>query len=199
MTDDPTPSTKKTPPRQRILDAATELFIAHGVNSVGIDTIIQHAGVAKMTLYHHFESKDDLVAAFLERTDEQWFAWLRAAVNRLSPSTRGRPLAVFDALEEWFSTPEFRGCPFINTQAELADAGHPAREACEDHADRLYAFFERALLDARHPAADTLAEDLLLLAQGAVTLAVVTDSPEPAKRAKRIARALLASNKRAQE
>jgi AcrR family transcriptional regulator len=183
---------RKPPARDRILDAASELFNTRGVNSVGVDTIIQHAGVAKMSLYKHFESKDDLVAAFLERTDDHWFAWLTETVERLSPTPKGRPLAFFDALHEWFESPGFRGCPFLNTQAELADDAHPAREACENHADRLRSFIEQTLRAAQIPSAHTLADDLLLLAEGAVTLAVVTGESEPAKRAKRLARTLIA-------
>jgi AcrR family transcriptional regulator len=193
MTDKPTSDDARKPPaRERILDAASELFNTYGVNSVGIDAIIEHAGVAKMSLYKHFDSKDDLVAAFLEHTDDQWFAWLKGAVDRLAPTPKDRPLAIFDALHEWFESPGFRGCPFLNTQAELADGAHPAREACENHADRLRAFIEQTLRAAQVPSAHTLADDLLLLAEGAVTLAVVTGEPEPAKRAKRLARAVIA-------
>ncbi|MGP1309423.1 MAG: TetR/AcrR family transcriptional regulator [Phycisphaerales bacterium] len=184
--------TQRPPARERLLDAATELFVKHGVNNVGIDAIVEHAGVAKMSLYNHFASKDDLVAAALERLDDEWFAWLRATVERLGRKPADRPLAFFDALGEWFATPEFRGCPFLNTHAELPDAAHPARARCDAHATRLRAYLEDLLRDAGVARPGAVADDFALLTQGAVSLAAVTGLPDPAKRAKRLARSLLA-------
>ncbi len=184
-------NSRREPARDRILNAAAELFAKHGVNAVGVDSIIEHAGVAKMTLYNNFPSKDELVAETLERVDNQWFAWLREAVDRYSKSPKDRPYAFFDALREWFETPEFRGCPFLNTQAELPDQNHPAREACEDHAEHLKMFLDQSLRAAGVKSTPSLVEDLLLITQGAVTLAAVTGSSDPARRAKRLARTLI--------
>lgn len=178
--------------KDRLLDAAAELFAAHGVNSVGIDSVIERAGVAKMTLYNHFPSKDDLVAATLERVDQQWFDWLRAAVDRLAKKPEDRLDAFFDALAEWFDSPGFRGCPFLNAQAELADASHPARVACEDHADKLRSFLDQTLRHSGVAVTPTLVDDVLLITEGAVTLAAVQGTSDPARRAKRLARTLVA-------
>ncbi len=119
--------------RERVLDAASELFYREGIRAVGIDTIIARAGVAKMTFYHHFKSKDLLVVEFLRRRDERWRRWLAETVERLSPDPRERPLAIFDALAGRFANPDYRGCAFINTVAETADPGHAARHAVLEH------------------------------------------------------------------
>jgi AcrR family transcriptional regulator len=182
---------KREPARDRILDAAAELFYAHGVNSVGIDAVIERAGVAKMSLYNHFASKDELVAATLERIDDEWFDWLEMTVDRLARRPEDRPLAFFDALYEWFGSPGFRGCPFLNVQAEVADASHPARGSCRTHTERLREFIRSQLRLAGAASADERVEDLLMLTEGAVTLAVATGDREAANRAKRIAQQIL--------
>ena len=126
--------------RERILDAASAAFYARGLGAVGVDAIVEDAGVAKATLYRHFRTKDDLVVAFLRRRDERWRAWLRDAVERLAGGRPAeRPLCVFDALGEWFASEEFRGCAFINAATEIADPAHPARSAVEDHSSALRA------------------------------------------------------------
>src|SRR3954466_5852337 len=106
--------------REKVLAAATQLFYKHGINSVGVDEIVRKSGVTKMTMYKHFGSKDALAAAFLEDIYRQWSAWFTQRVSVLSKAARrpeDRALTIFDALKEWFETPEFRGCPFINTVA----------------------------------------------------------------------------------
>ena len=190
-TDEGRNSQRREPARERILDAAAELFYARGVNCVGIDAVIEHAGVAKMSLYNHFASKDELVAATLERIDDEWFAWLEGAVDRLARKPEDRPLAFFDALSEWFASPGFRGCPFLNAQAEIADESHPARAPCRTHAARLREFIREQLKLAGVPMRGEIVEDLLMLAEGAVTLAVVESSSDPAKRARRLAQGIL--------
>src|SRR6266567_3988219 len=111
--------------RQRILDTAAELFYREGVRGVGVDRIAAESGLAKMTLYYHFKSKDELVVAWLRRRDEEWMSWLKSAVEGRDGTGL---LAVFEALREWFETPDFRGCAFINAHAEL---GWSSPEAAE--------------------------------------------------------------------
>src|SRR5919198_6538056 len=95
-------------PRERLLDTAYELFSRRGIRGVGIEEVIEHAGVAKATLYRHFPSKDDLVLAFLERRHQHWTDDIHEAQTR---HTDGRPedrlLAIFDVLGERFSSEEF--------------------------------------------------------------------------------------------
>lgn len=177
--------------RERILEAATALFYRHGINNVGIDRIIAESGVAKMTLYRHFRSKDELVLAFLEKMNTDWTAWLRERVAALSSSVQERPLAVFDALGEWFTMPAFRGCPFISTAAEIHDPTHQVHQAAWRFKERLRDYFCELLLAAGHADAAELGDQFLLLADGAMVRAALSGDPGSARNARRVAERVL--------
>jgi AcrR family transcriptional regulator len=105
--------------RDRILDTAYDLFSRHGVRAVGVDRIVAESGVAKMSLYRHFPSKDDLVLTFLQEREQRWTnGWLRAEAERRGDSAAGRMLAIFDVFGEWFVVEDFEGCSFINVLLE---------------------------------------------------------------------------------
>jgi AcrR family transcriptional regulator len=184
-------STPAPPPRERILQAAGRLFYRHGYHATGIDRIVAEAGVAKMSLYQHFGSKDELVAAFLARRDDYWCDWLAARVQALAGAPRARLLAVFDALGEWFKSEDFRGCAFINAAAEFPDAEHHARVLSRRHKQRVQAYFKDLAEAARMSRPGELAAQLALLAEGAIVTAQVGDAREAAGRAKAIARRIL--------
>src|SRR5918999_3082396 len=129
---DPVPQPKPSA-RERILETAYELFARRGIRGVGVDEVIDRAGVAKATLYRHFPSKDDLVLAFLERREERWTRGLVEAEARLRGDTpEEQLLAVFDVFDEWFRGADFDTCAFINVLLELGD-GHPAGRASIHH------------------------------------------------------------------
>src|SRR6188472_1427512 len=120
--------------RERILETAYELFSRQGTRAVGVDTIIAESGVAKMTLYRNFASKDELILAFLERREERWTrAWLQAEVEARAEQPAERLLAIFDVFGEWFARADFEGCSFINVMLEVTDAEHPVRQASVRH------------------------------------------------------------------
>lgn len=177
--------------RERILDAASVSFYREGIRAVGVDSVIADAGVAKATLYRHFPSKDELVLAFLERRDTRWRAWFVEAVERISPDPAGRPLAVFDALSEWFSSDDFRGCAFLNAAAEIADPAHPARGAVRSHEERLAAHLRTVCEEAGLADPAAAAADLFLLVEGAIVCALVEGTAAPAGRARAAAARLL--------
>src|SRR3954467_8920991 len=110
--------------RQRILETADRLFYGNGIRAVGIDRIIAEAGVAKMSLYKHFPSKDDLILAVLRHREEGVLEFFRSATERHGRRAKDPLRAFFAALKEWFETPGFRGCAFQNAAVELADPGH---------------------------------------------------------------------------
>ena len=118
--------------RERILDAAYDPS-RRGIRAVGIDSIIERSGVARMTLYRHFGSKDALVLAFLERREQRWTRTGSSARSRRTADPAERLLAIFDVFDEWFQRPEFEGCSFINVLLEIAD---PAT-TCTAPADHL--------------------------------------------------------------
>jgi AcrR family transcriptional regulator len=174
----------RTDLRERILDTAADLFYREGVRAVGVDRIAAEAGVAKMTLYYHFRSKDELVAAWLRRRDEEWMAWLEAAVERRGGN---RLLGVFDALHEWFERSDFRGCAFINTHAELGWSNPAAGEVIESHKRRLSEFLERVAREEGAAEPEALSRELLLLVEGAIVTASIQRDPAAADRAREVA------------
>ncbi|MCW5657833.1 MAG: TetR/AcrR family transcriptional regulator [Burkholderiaceae bacterium] len=176
--------------RDRILDAAERMFYAHGIQSIGIDAVVLEAGISKRTLYKHFGSREQLVAAYLQR---------RGARQLEAPKPGeelNEILGVFRRFERWFASDDFRGCPFSNAIAELGgDAQHPALAVARDIKQRNTAWFEQRLraLGAAQPAA--LATQLSILVEGAVALAVQRkadgSAPQVARAAGAAARALL--------
>jgi AcrR family transcriptional regulator len=164
--------------RERILQTASALFYQEGARAVGVDLVVERAGVAKTSLYRHFRTKDDLIAAFLEREDEEfWQQWDSVAQrHRLSAQ------AELDAHMRWIGErlgrKNYRGCPQLNMAAEFSDPSHPARVVAVSHMEqlraRLHTIAER--LDVRRP--DALAAQLLLLINGAFVSSQVIANDE---------------------
>ncbi|MFB6579899.1 MULTISPECIES: TetR/AcrR family transcriptional regulator [unclassified Streptomyces] len=166
--------------RTRLLDAAEELFYRHGIQTVGMDRIRTASGVPLKRLYRLFPAKESLVTAYLERRDRRWLDSLRTAA--LAPAEpRARVLAVFDWLADWFTEPDFRGCAFLNAYGEL---GAAAPGIVRIHKTELHALLVDLTAD---PA---LADRLLILTEGATTVAAFNPGPEPAHRAREIAELL---------
>src|ERR1700710_431509 len=113
-----TKTANSTPKRDLLLDTAADLFNRDGYHAVGIDTILAEAKLAKMTLYHHFASKEELIIAVLNLRSEQVNAGLQGALAEAGNSPRKRFLAVFDWYEQWFQSRDFFGCTFIRAVAE---------------------------------------------------------------------------------
>jgi len=177
--------------RDLLVETALRLFQANGFHATGIDTILREAGVAKMTLYNHFRSKDELIVAALELQDRRFTAWFEERLDDLARTPRDKLLAIFDVLEEWFTSDGFSGCIFINASAEFGGRDHPVHAAA---AQQKRAIFDRILtLADAADAADSrnLAQNLLILRDGAVAVAQVLDAPIAARQAKRVARLLI--------
>ena len=188
------PGSEPKSPKDRILDAAADLFYAQGINSVGVDAIVARSGVAKMTLYKHFGNKDQLVAAWLRRASEQWRSSIQAAVLRIAPDPTARLMAFFDVLAEWFTDPNFRGCAFINCLSELPDPAPPARVVAAEHRVFVRQFLARLAWDAGHSNHESLAQTLGMIADGAIVSALAEASPEPARQAAAIAKVMIAAS-----
>ncbi|EJE51714.1 transcriptional regulator [Acidovorax sp. CF316] len=153
--------------QQRILDTACQLFYAEGVRAVGIDLIIERAQIAKTSLYRYYRTKDDLVAAFLEREDREfWQQWDEAA-NTHAPDAAAELDALLAWVGERVARPGYRGCPQLNVAAEFADPAHPARAISAAHRleqrKRLAALCRR--IGLRKP--EVTASQLSLLVDGA--------------------------------
>jgi AcrR family transcriptional regulator len=127
--------------RDRILDAAYDLFSRSGVRAIGVDTITAEADVAKMTLYRNFASKNDLALAFLQLREERWTrGWVQAEVQSRAASPAGQLLAIFEIFSEWFERDDYEGCAFVTSLLEFDDHADPVRQACVQHLATIRAF-----------------------------------------------------------
>jgi AcrR family transcriptional regulator len=179
--------------RSRILDAAYDLFSRRGIRAVGIDAIIGQSGVARMTLYRHFASKDELVLAFLEQRDELWTRnWLCAEVETRAMSPAARLLAVFDVFDEWFRRPGFEGCSFLKVMLETADSADAAYDASVSYLAGIRRFIEGLAREAGIANAADFARQWHILMKGSIVAAGAGDV-DAARRAKDIGRLLLES------
>jgi AcrR family transcriptional regulator len=182
---------------ERILETADRLFYQDGIRAVGIDRIIHEAGVAKMTLYAHFPSKDDLILAVLRYREERVLEFFRAAMARYRKRTRDPLRAFFAALKEWFESPGFRGCAFQNAAAELADPDHAGAQFVRDHKRRFAGLLQGFVEESIGNEAAKLAPMVNLLVEGAIVTAVIHGTPAAAEVARDAALKLLASAKSA--
>ena len=177
--------------REHLIDTATRLFSQHGFRATGIDTILAAAGVAKMTLYNHFKSKDELILASLRRADEQTRAQLAREIAAHRGTARERLLAVFEDLARWVEEPAFNGCLFTKAAADYPDARDPIHGLAAEHKRLLRAFLEGLAREtgAADPAA--LAWQLQLLFDGATVQAQVCGDSGAATQALKAAETLI--------
>jgi AcrR family transcriptional regulator len=179
--------------RQRLLTAAYDLFSRQGIRAVGIDTIIARAGVAKMTFYRQFRSKDDLVLAFLEKREQLWtHEWLEAEVKRRAATPRRRLLAIFDVFDVWFHRRDFEGCSFINVLLETAEPRDPVRKATTTHLANIRVFLRTLAQGAGVAHPDDFARKWHVLMKGSIVAAGEGDRLA-ARRAQEVGRLLLAA------
>jgi AcrR family transcriptional regulator len=177
--------------RERILDTAYDLFSRHGVRAVGVDRIIATSGVAKMSLYRHFHSKDALVLAFLQEREKRWtMEWLHAEANRRADDGAGRMLAIFDVFDEWFRQNDFEGCSFINVLLEFSDDGHPIRQATTEHLATIRGLVQEFAEDAGVADPHAVACQWHILMKGSIVAAGEGDR-EAARRARALGELLL--------
>jgi AcrR family transcriptional regulator len=185
---------KRPSPRERLLAASDELFYRNGVHSTGIDAVIEKAGVAKGSLYYIFGGKDELVAAYLRGRHEAWQQRVEA-VQASTDDPDAKILAIFDAVADYVSLPEFRGCPFHNAAAE-APEGEAQQLAIKEYRDWLRHSFAELAAGAGVTDSEALADGLIVLYDGALATAEKGGAARArALTAKRIARLTLAAAK----
>jgi AcrR family transcriptional regulator len=177
------PLPEKPTMKERILETADRLFYLQGIRAVGVDTIAAEIGISKRTLYNHFPSKDELIAAYLARR------------FRRPPSSDKPPveqiLGTFDSLERRFASKDFRGCPFVNAVAELGAEDRAVKKIAIAFKESRRVWFRDLLLQLDVADADNLATQLQLLVDGSIALDLVRDDPSMARAAKEAARVLL--------
>jgi AcrR family transcriptional regulator len=179
--------------RDHLLETALRLFNQHGYHATGVDLIIAEAGVAKTTLYRHFDTKEDLILAALKRRDEEDRDAMRAFVEQHASDPVERLLLTFDFLEAWFRDERFSGCPFVSAAGEHKDAANPVFRAAVLHKRLALAYFEEHAHAARFAEPKRIAAEINLLHEGATAVAQMTRTAEPARQAKRMAARLLSA------
>jgi AcrR family transcriptional regulator len=171
--------------KDRILETADRLFYLQGIRAVGVDTIAAEIGISKRTLYNHFPSKDDLIAAYLRRRSVTMPASDKSPIEQI--------LGTFDSLERRFAAKDFRGCPFVNAVAELGAEDHAVRQIAIAFKHGRRARFRDLLQQLGANDTDRLATQLQLLVDGAIAADLVHNDPSMAVAAKQAATVLLAN------
>jgi AcrR family transcriptional regulator len=182
---------RPAPARDRLIAAADELFSRDGIAATPVDEAVRRAGVATATLYHHFDGKDALVAAYLRDRHERWMRrWERHITAAVAPGDA--LLAIFDALDEWEREGgAARGCAFVDAAAELGDHAHPAWSEISAHKEGVRGRLVELAADAGRRDPDALADRLLLLYEGALSALLVGYIAEPIAQARAVAQALV--------
>ncbi|WP_250534766.1 TetR/AcrR family transcriptional regulator [Caballeronia sp. AZ10_KS36] len=178
--------------QEQLLDAAQALFYREGVRAVGVDAVVERAGVNKMSLYRRFASKDELVVAYLERMDDRFRQRLEASFDKHPGDPAKQLVQAFDDLVERASAPDYRGCPFVNVSCEFGDPAHPARQLVERNKHYVMTrFIEKCqAVGAEQPV--ELAESLALLLDGVyATSQTYGPGSGPLRAASRVARTLV--------
>ncbi|MEA2795614.1 MAG: hypothetical protein QOI87_2994 [Bradyrhizobium sp.] len=177
------PLPKKPTMKERILETADRLFYLQGIRAVGVDTIAAEIGISKRTLYNHFPSKDELIAAYLARRFRQPPSSDKPPVEQI--------LGTFDSLERRFASKDFRGCPFVNAVAELGAEDRAVKKIAVAFKESRRVWFRDLLMQLDVADPDNLATQLQLLVDGSIALDLVRDDPSMARAAKEAARVLL--------
>ncbi|HEX6354058.1 TetR/AcrR family transcriptional regulator [Actinophytocola sp.] len=175
--------------RATILDAATDLFYARGLDGIGVAELCTTIGVSKETLYRHFGAKDKLVQAVLESRSDKVTRWLRSAAESAGDDPFDQLAAVFDALAGWHAEPTFRGCAILNAAAQQHEG--PPRAVARRHLDRRLELLTDIARRAGVTDPTTVGRQLLTLVSGATTLADHRGDTDAAVVAKQAALALL--------
>lgn len=176
----------------RIMNTASELFYREGIQAVGIQRLIDEAGIAKASLYAHFASKDELVAAYLERRGAAWREKVEEKLADSRLSAREKILTMFDMIVELVEEPQFRGCPFQNVRGELAEQTRVLEGPGKAQRAWLNSLMARLVRETRIPSPDRVAGALIVLHDGAAATAMMDANPEPARHARWAAEQILA-------
>jgi len=186
--------------RDHLIATALDLFSQYGYRATGIDTILAESGVAKMTLYNHFKSKDELIIAALKKRDDDFMQWLGDAMIRHSVQQQGDPrthklLALFDSLHEWINSEAFYGCNFINASIEFKSEDSPVHKAASAHKklklNVLQGLLSELKLNNSDDNVSDIAKQIHMIIEGAIVMAVTIDEKNAALMGKKTALKIL--------
>lgn len=179
--------------RDELVQKALGAFYRNGFNATGMDMLVKETGISKTSMYKHFRTKEDLILAVLRLRDEHFRNWMYRRMEELAGTPRDQLIAMFDALEEWFSEPGYKGCMFIKASSEYQDTSHPIHQQSADHKRMLERHVCELTRNARLSNPEILARQLLLLKEGAIVTAHLGHTENPAQDAKAVAIMLVAN------
>lgn len=181
-----------TTTRERLIEAAAELFYRNGFQAVGMDQVLREVGITKTAFYKHFDGKDALIIAVLKHRDSKDIAEsLQYMQSRGGSDPRDQILAFFDQLDEWFRDPGFRGCLFMNAATEFPSQNDPIHQTAIAHAAHLAGELWRLLAQLGVPDPTAIARQIMLLVAGAISARHVQGMVDAAVPAKQVVEALL--------
>jgi AcrR family transcriptional regulator len=181
---------KKVAPKDKVFQTAARLFYQHGYRSIGVDTIAAESGIGKMTLYRHYPSKDDLIVAYLQNSNEIfWENFEQITKNASTP--RDKLLAFFESLQDYVKTPTCYGCPFLNVATEYPETNYPGHQVAIAHKQSVRSRFRELAKEAGAREPEILADQLFLLMDGAYMASRMFGVKNPASRLASAARMLI--------
>lgn len=181
---------KDITPKDKVFQTAAKLFYQHGYRAIGVDTIAAESGIGKMTLYRHYPSKDDLIVAYLKDSDDLFWNGFEQ-ITRDAPTAREKLLAFFEGLQDYVTTPECYGCPFLNVATEYPETDYAGHQVAIEHKQSVRTRFRQLAKEAGAKKPDVLADQLFLLMDGAYMSSRMFGAKNPAAHLAETARILL--------
>ncbi|MGE0172515.1 MAG: TetR/AcrR family transcriptional regulator [Oligoflexales bacterium] len=177
--------------KQQVIDTATRLFCERGYQATGIDTVIEEAGVAKMTLYGNFKSKEELILECIRQLDDEAFEWYVKNIMDSTTDPRARVMNIFKVLHELVSRGPFHGCPFIRASTEYPDVNNKIHGMAASHKERMRKFFEQLVADAGIKQPKKVASKIQIIMEGTMAMVQVTGDTQLVKTASEILRSIV--------
>jgi len=184
---------KNIAPKDKVFQTAAKLFYQNGYRAIGVDTLAAESGVGKMTLYRHYPSKDDLIVAYLKDSNDLFWRNFDE-ITKDAPTAREKLLAFFDGLQDYVTTPECYGCPFLNAASEYPESDYAGHQVALEHKQAVRARFRNLAKEAGAKRPDVLADQLFLLMDGAYMASRMFGVKNPAAHLAEAARVLIDSS-----
>ncbi len=184
-----------TDTRSKILSTARNLFYQNGFQAVGIDTIIKESGIAKMTLYNHFHSKSELIVAYLNSANEEFWDWFLKSTSRSSDPSK-KIILFFESLEKLSQSPKCLGCPFLLASSEFPDRNSPEHKVSVSHKEKVKEQFQTLAKEAGLSNPKVLASQLMLLMDGVFVSARLYKKNNPSASVSKAVKILIKSSEK---
>lgn len=178
--------------KDELVQKSLSIFYRHGFHATGMDMLAEETGISKTSIYNHFRTKEELILATLRLRDKKFRQWLGGRMEELASEPADQMLALFDALDEWFQEPEFRGCMFVKASSEYQDPSHPIHKQSAEHKRLLEKHMTHLAKKADRKNPEKIARQFMLLKEGAIVSAQLRIAESPAVDAKQAAIAILA-------